>query len=182
VRKVLLPLVAAVWFAMIDASHSVAQWRLYEETFIAGSIGGIIAPGYVFRTVSGNEYALNEAYFDLARYAGQRALVLHDGRSYKLLVQGVGESLRCRKLTPGGILASLPLGPDAVISRIEGEFAGYGEGKEFVLLNGQVWEQLSPESESVLRTRPEAFVIPRERGYVLWVQGTRDFVEVRRVR
>jgi hypothetical protein len=181
-RRRVITLFAAICLWQVGASAAAAQWRLYEETYIAVSPAGIIAPGYVFRTTSGNEYALDEVYFDLARYTGQRAFVIHDGRSYRLLVRGLGEALRCRKLTPPGILASLPIGQEVVISRIEREFTGYREGQVYELRNGQVWEQLSQEANQILRTAPEVYVIPRHRGHLLWVQGTQDFVEVRRVR
>lgn len=65
--------------------------------------------------------------------------MLTNGQFYKLFIEGVDESLLCRKLNRGN--DSIGSGEAVVEARVTNDFDGVEDGKIYKLSNGQIWEQ-----------------------------------------
>lgn len=74
------------------------RWDLYEETYLQGSISGIVQQGRIFKTVSGNVYEVTGLTLQLVLELQPEVMVLRSGNTYKLVVKGFSEALICRKL------------------------------------------------------------------------------------
>lgn len=76
-----------------------ADWTIFEETSIDGTVSGSIRKGHVFRTRSGNLYEVTD-YVYLYEYEYRPdVVVLRDGNVYQLIIEGFDEPLTCRRLT-----------------------------------------------------------------------------------
>ena len=73
-------------------------WEVYEETYLAGSISGMVQAGRIFRTTSGNIYEVVGLTLQLVLELQPAVMVLRNGDTYRLIVDGFDESLICRKL------------------------------------------------------------------------------------
>lgn len=74
---------------------------------------------------------------------------------------------------------------EPILGRIKGEFRGFGQGRRYILDNGQEWEQLDAATLAGIRlTSPEVRIIPSLVGNAWYMQvgryGTR--AKVRRVK
>jgi len=81
------------------------------------------------------------------------------------------------------MLASQSKAPEAIESRIIGEFTGWGSGTRFRLENGQVWRQTDSDS-FVVRKRENPRVFIRRGlfgGYLLKIEGYNSSCKVERV-
>jgi hypothetical protein len=68
-----------------------------------------------------------------------KVTVLTNVQFYKLLIQGVDETLLCKKLNPG--YGGTGSGDTVVEARITNDFDSLEYGNIYKLDNGQVWEQ-----------------------------------------
>jgi hypothetical protein len=79
-------------------SNSKGGWEVYEETNLAGSISGTIQQGHIFKTTSGSIYEVTGLTLQLVLELQPEVMVLRNGNTYKLVVEGFDEPLICRKL------------------------------------------------------------------------------------
>lgn len=99
------------------------------------------------KTASGNVYEVSEPVALVAVVVQPQVLVMRDRARYLLSIEGIGETLPCRKLgakvpevaTSRGLRQPTP---KAIQSYIESDFDGLDYGKIFKLANGQVWQQV----------------------------------------
>lgn len=73
-------------------------WNIFEETNLQGTISGIVRIGTVFKTISGHVYEVTGVTIQVVVAVQPQVMVLTDGATYKLVVQGFDEPLICRKL------------------------------------------------------------------------------------
>lgn len=73
-------------------------WTVFEETSLQGSISGTVQPGRIFKTTSGNVYEVVGLTLQLVLELQPAVMVLRNGDTYKLVVEGFDEPLICRKL------------------------------------------------------------------------------------
>ena len=87
----------------VNSAHSAgqaatAEWLIFEETSLMGSITGTVQQGRIFKTTSGNVYEVTGLTLQLVLELQPDVLVLRNGSTYKLIVEGFDEPLLCRKL------------------------------------------------------------------------------------
>jgi len=73
-------------------------WEVYEETNLEGSISGTIQQGHIFKTTSGSIYEVTGLTLQLVLELQPEVMVLRNGDTYKLVVEGFDEPLICKKL------------------------------------------------------------------------------------
>lgn len=81
-----------------EAPAPGAEWELFEETNLQGSISGTVKKGRIFKTTSGNVYEVAGLTLQLVLELQPAVLVLRQGDVYKLVVEGFDEPLVCNKL------------------------------------------------------------------------------------
>lgn len=74
------------------------NWEIFEETNLQGSISGTVQQGRIFKTTSGNVYEVTGLTLMLVLELQPEVMVLRNGNTYKLVVEGFDEPLICRKL------------------------------------------------------------------------------------
>jgi hypothetical protein len=79
-------------------ASSSQKWEIFEETNLQGSISGTIQNGRIFKTTSGNVYEVTGLTLQLVLALQPSVMVLRNGNTYKLVVEGFDEPLICRKL------------------------------------------------------------------------------------
>jgi len=104
----------ACFGSLLVASPAAAQWTLYEETTIAGTISGSIKNGHIFKTRSGHIYEVADYVYLYEYEYSPDVTVLVDGTSYKLIIEGFDEPLICKCLNCDGAIA--PSSPDSSAS------------------------------------------------------------------
>jgi hypothetical protein len=77
---------------------ATSEWLIFEETSLMGSISGTVQQGRIFKTSSGNVYEVTGLTLQLVLELQPDVLVLRNGDTYKLIVEGFDEPLLCRKL------------------------------------------------------------------------------------
>lgn len=80
------------------ASSPSGGWTIYEETNLVGSISGTVKQGRIFKTTSGHVYEVVGLTLQLVLELQPQTIVLRNGDTYKLVVEGFDEPLLCRKL------------------------------------------------------------------------------------
>ena len=73
-------------------------WEIFEETNLMGSISGTVQQGRIFRTTSGSIYEVTGLTLQLVLELQPDVLVLRNGNTYKLIIEGFDEPVICRKL------------------------------------------------------------------------------------
>ena len=74
---------------------------------------------------------------------------------------------------------------EPIVSTLEGEFRGFGKGRDYTLQNGQVWEQVDNASlAGVRKTNPGVRITPSRVGnnWYLRIEGYNTAASVRRVK
>ena len=88
-----------------------ADWSIFEQTSIDGTVSGSIRKGHVFKTISGNLYEVTDHVYLYEYEYRPDVVVLRDGNIYQLIIDGFDEPLTCRRLTgsarPRGIEMSV---------------------------------------------------------------------------
>jgi hypothetical protein len=132
--------------ALLGAWPTYADWALYEETSIAGTVSGSIRKGHIFKTRSGNIYEVVDYVYLYEYEYSPSILALRDGDSYKLIIKGFDKPLLCKCLNckrareKPQAPETLPT-PSTIESYIVSEFSGFDHGNIYSLANGQIWEQ-----------------------------------------
>ena len=81
-----------------NKGKSGGGWEVYEETNLEGSISGTIQQGHIFKTTSGSIYEVTGLTLQLVLELQPGVMVLRNGDTYKLVVEGFDEPLICKKL------------------------------------------------------------------------------------
>jgi|TARA_B110000971_G_C19811514_1_gene409025 hypothetical protein len=79
-------------------NRSQSEWELFEETHIEGYINGYIQQGSVYKTTSGSIYEVTGPTLQLVLLLQPAVMVLRNGNTFKLVIEGVAEQLICAKL------------------------------------------------------------------------------------
>lgn len=106
-------------------------WQVYEETNVKGTIRGTIKKDHIIQMQSGSVYQVSEITLQLVLELSPKALVLQNGKQFKLIIDGFDEPLICRQLTApksreAGVPAGLPtstapaseIAPDVPLERL----------------------------------------------------------------
>ena len=78
--------------------NSTGNWQLYEETYIQGTLTGVIQKGHIFKTMSGNYYEIVGFTIEVVVEVMPDVTVFKKGNQYKLVVDGFNEPILCKKL------------------------------------------------------------------------------------
>lgn len=76
-----------------------ADWEVYEETSVKGSISGTIKKGSIIQMMSGSIYEVSGRTRQRVRERSPEALILRNGSLYRLVIDGFDEPLICKQLT-----------------------------------------------------------------------------------
>lgn len=76
----------------------MSAWEIFEETNLQGSVSGTVQRGRIFKTTSGNVYEVTGLTLQLVLELQPAVMVLRNGNTYKLIVEGFDEPLICRKM------------------------------------------------------------------------------------
>jgi hypothetical protein len=162
---------------------AAGKWELHEESYLQGSISGMVKQGRIFKTTSGTIYEVTGLTLQLVLELQPKVVVLRNGDLYQLLVEGFEEALICRKLNLSSPSSDPPSVPAAVIeSQIDGEFTGWDGETIFKLRNGQVWQQSSYAYLYRYAYAPKVLIYRIGGGYKMQVDGISTEIAVRRIR
>jgi len=84
--------------AKTSSDTSGGKWEVFEETNLQGMITGTIQKGHIFKTISGSIYEVTGLTLQLVLELQPEVIVLSNGNTYKLIVEGFDEPLICSKL------------------------------------------------------------------------------------
>lgn len=160
------------------------KWDLFEETQLEGTISGTVRQGRIFRTTSGNVYEVTGLTLQLVLEVQPEVMVLRNGDTYRLVVEGFDEPLLCRKLNGGPAAKRRGVDPipSVIETQVDGEFNGW-EGETIVkLTNGQVWRQSEYHYFYHYAYRPKVVVYRSGGGYKMQVEGVDQAVGVELLR
>ena len=160
------------------------RWDLFEETQLEGTISGTVQQGRIFRTTSGNVYEVTGLTLQLVLEIQPEVMVLRNGDTYRLVVEGFDEPLLCRKLNGGPAAQRRGVAPipSVIETQVDGEFNGW-EGETIVkLTNGQVWRQSEYHYFYHYAYRPKVVVYRSGGGYKMQVEGVDQAVGVESLR
>lgn len=156
-----LRLVVACTLGSLLASPAATQWTLYEETTIAGTISGSIKKGHIFKTRSGHIYEVADYVYLYEYEYSPDVIVLSDGRTYKLIIQGFDEPLICKCLNCDGAAATSS--PDSLSSEETTIKAAQAALTALGFVAGTADGKVGPKTRSaVKRFRAEAGLSPSE--------------------
>ncbi|MBL7146030.1 MAG: hypothetical protein ISS76_17470 [Phycisphaerae bacterium] len=155
------------------------QWEVFETTSIDGWVKKV-KRGTIFKTTSGNIYEVADFVILFEMEVRSDVTVLTDGQFYKLFIEGVDESLLCRKLNRGD--KDLVSGPPVIEARITNEFEGLEYGNIYKLNNGQVWEQTNFYIYIYIAVMPKVTIWQNGPFYNMKVEGIDKAVTVRQLK
>ena len=178
----------AMWGVLLVPMVAAAQtkWQVHEESSLQGSISGTVEQGRLFKTTSGNVYEVTGLTLQLVLELQPKVLVLRNGETYKLIVDGFEEPLICRKVNASGRgvrNAASPSVQDSVIeSQIDGEFNGWDGETIFKLRNGQIWQQSSYAYTYHYAFAPKVVIYQSSAGYKMHVDGVSMEISVQQLK
>jgi hypothetical protein len=168
-----------------DGEGRSSTWHVVEQTAISGMVTKI-ERGTVLRTASGSLYEVLDITFIMPMEIGPSAIVLSDGSLFKLIVDGVEESLFCRQLKAPVADARAPQNrsesTELIESKIDGDFEGFDFDRVFKLRNGQIWQQLSAKFRHRYRYAPRVIIWRDGKVHRMKVDGIDDTVTVMRLK
>ena len=74
------------------------EWKIFEETYIEGTISGAVTTGHIFKTMSGNYYEIIGFTIEIVIEIMPEVLVLKKDNQYKLVVDGFKKPILCKKI------------------------------------------------------------------------------------
>lgn len=161
-------------------------WETYEETNVKGTIKGTIKKGTVIEMRSGGVYQVRDRVRFRVRERKPDAIVLRDGRLFKVIIDGFDEPLICVQLAePRSTMGKSQHSPAtaAVIhSYIDDDFEGWDGETIFKLDNGQIWQQSSYAYTYHYAYRPEVMIFNDGVAWRMKVDGVDEMVEVTRLK
>ncbi|MCP4590455.1 MAG: hypothetical protein GY842_06915 [bacterium] len=157
-------------------SAVATPWTLVETTTVSGTISGTITKGHILRTHSGNIYVVTGHTYLYTYLFSPSVTVMTNSIIHKLLIDGLEESLLCRRL--GGVNGIQSF----IESRITSDFDGFEYDNVYHLASGQVWQQTSFDMSMNLCLSPEVIIWSEGLRYTMKVEGVEGTVTVRRLR
>ena len=139
-----------------------ADWTIFEQTSIDGTVSGSIRKGHVFRTRSGNLYEVTD-YVYLYEYEYRPdVVVLRDGNVYQLIIEGFDEPLTCRRLGRDGVLSGNTSSGSGLSHSRRSYPIEVAHNDELFVINGEKYEAKTyclgwDEGESVFFLEGSAF-------------------------
>ena len=165
------------------ASQAHAGWDLYEQTNVNGNISGSITKGTLIEMRSGSIYEVYDRVRMRVRERKPDAMVLNDGRFFKLIIEGFDEPLICVQLVkPSHQSPSISSSSEVISSNIDGDFEGWDGETIFKLDNGQIWQQSSYAYMYHYAYRPEVMIINVNGTSKMKVEDVSEMVEVTRLK
>lgn len=160
-------------------------WSVFEETNLEGSISGTVNRGRIFKTTSGRVFEVTGLTLQLVLALEPKVLILRNGSTYKLIVEGFDEPLICRRLDNSQLTISpetqeprTTITPSVVEARVDGVFNGW-EGETIVKLNnGQIWQQSEYYYHYHYAYGPNVIVYKSGAGYKMKIDGIEKAVGV----
>lgn len=157
------------------SASSSDDGSLFEETRIPGTISGIIQQGMIFKTSSGNFYEVVGSIYAYTCWSNPKVIVLQKGEVFRLLIDGLSDSLVCRRLDRASVIESV----------VTGNLDGLFDGKMFHLHNGQVWQQTDIHIRVAVGVRPltspSVIIYPSGTLWKMKVEGLDRSFEVNRI-
>ena len=141
-KRILIPLFLLV---LVTNFQVYANWELYEQTNVKGTISGSVKKGTVIEMKSGGVYQVNDRVRFRVRERKPEAIVLRDGTYFKIIIDGFDEPLVCIQLVEPGhksVSSASPIS-NVIHSYIDDDFEGWEGETIFKLDNGQIWQQSS---------------------------------------
>ena len=167
------------------SSAAMADWKLYEETYVKGSISGSIKKDTIIKMKSGSIYQVYERIRMRVRERNPDALILRDGKYYKLIIDGFDEPLVCIQLVgprKSNRSKSTEASPDVINTYIYGDFEGWEGETIFRLDNGQIWQQSSYAYMYQYAYHPEVMLINISGSWKMKVEGVDEMIDVIRLK
>lgn len=146
-----------------------AGWTLHEVTTLYDTFCVIVEEGMLLKTATGNYYEVAEFTFQFSRTFNPKVVVLQQGETFRLTVDGLSTPLVCRQLT-------------SVVESEILEFDGLEFGKIFNLSNGESWQQTDASISVGVGLRRQVTIYAKGAAWKMKVEGTGRSVSVRRLR
>lgn len=179
-KKQIFVAVVMILFANFQAH---ASWELYEQTNVKGTISGSITKGTVIEMKSGGVYQVHDRVRFRVRERKPEAIVLRDGKYFKVIIDGFDEPLICVQLVePGRRSSSGGATSDVIHSHIDGDFEGWEGETIFKLDNGQIWQQSSYAYMYHYAYHPEVMIINDGETWKMKVEDVDEMIEVTRLK
>ena len=188
--------IASIAAAQSGASlnNEKSGWTVFEETNLEGFIRGTVRRGRIFKTTSRNIYEVTGLTLQLVLEVQPSVLILRNGNTYKLIVDGFDEPFIARKVNASvgsqsgaTSAARLPQGvtrgcPRVIETRVDGTFDGWTGDTIFKLTNGQIWMQSSYDYTYKYACQPEVMIFPSSGRCKMKVEDVNDTIEVTRLK
>lgn len=152
-----------------NTSFSQNSWEVFEETIIESKISGSLKKGFIFKTASRNIYEVIDYVYLYEYLYSPAVMVLKNGDIYKLYIDGIEETILCKKLNKGS--KNMSEGNEVIESQIDGDFEGF-EGETIIkLMNGQIWQQSEYYYHYYYHFMPKVMIYNTGTGYKIKVEG-----------
>jgi hypothetical protein len=180
-KRVLIPIFLLILLASFQA---FASWELYEQTNVKGTISGSIKKGTVIEMKSGGVYQVHDRVRFRVRERTPEAIVLRDGRYFKIIIDGFDEPLVCVQLVEPGRKSSSSVSStsNVIHSYIDGAFEGWEGETIFKLDNGQIWQQSSYAYMYHYAYRPEIMIFNDGGTWKMKVEDVDEIIYVIRLK
>ena len=209
-RWAMLSLFVAVLQLFLSTSPVLADWALYEETAVKGMVSGTIKNGSILQLKSGSIYEVTGLTLLLVLELAPEVFVLKDGMQFNLIIDGFDEPLICKQLVPPAkqniatnslseiqskldslkrvlaenvaLIAPAGNGPTLIETQIDGTFQGWEGDTIFIMVNGQIWQQVSYAYTYHYAYRPKVYLIKTYGTYKMKVAGVSGSIFVKQLR
>ena len=133
---------------------------------------------------SGGVYQVHDRGRFRVRERKPEAIVLRDGRYFKIIIDGFDEPLVCIQLVEPGRKSSsnVSSASNVIHSYIDDEFEGWEGETIFKLDNGQIWQQSSYAYMYHYAYRPEVMIINDSGTWKMKVEGVDEMIDVIRLK
>ena len=133
---------------------------------------------------SGSVYQVHDRVRFRVRERKPEAVILRDGRYFKLIIDGFDEPLVCIQLVEPGrkTSSSSSSASDVIHSYIDGDFEGWEGETIFQLDNGQIWQQSSYAYMYHYAYHPEVMIFNAGGTWKMKVEDVDEMIEVMRLR
>ncbi|MCF8131349.1 MAG: hypothetical protein K9N10_22800 [Deltaproteobacteria bacterium] len=173
---------------LLIVSQGYADWEFYEKTNVKGTITGTIKKGHIFEMQSGSIYKVSGITIQVVVEVFPEALVLRDGKLFKVVIDGFDEPLLCEQLAQPASTKKRASGKSpgtdvkVIKSNIDGTFNGWSGETIFKLTNGQIWQQTAYAYMYHYAYRPEVMIINVDGIWKMKVKGVDEMIAVKRLR
>ena len=161
--KRILFVIAVIIPLILNAQSS---WKFVEETSLVGTISGTISNGYVFKTIGGAYYIVNDFSLQIVVTVAPDVTIFKKETDYKLIIGDFDEPVICKKLT------------EIVETQIDGEFEGWEGETIFKMFNGQIWQQISAEYYYHYAYMPHVLIYKYGKAWHMKVEDVDETIQV----